>query len=202
MNVEAKVQEAITLNRDALIKYQKYNGEVSIRKISSIEESDEFGANYIYAFCHLRNEWRTFRIDRIIEIKVLETSTPAAIPKPSKSQTVLRQSSYSHTQSYRSSQQSFSRSYSSRSTTSKSEGCYIATAVYGTYDHPQVIVLRMFRDDILLNSQIGRKFVHLYYRYSPRIADKLKNNYLFNIIIRKLLDCFTQIINCRTSRHR
>lgn len=194
MNVDAKIQEAITHNKDALIKYQKYTGEVTIRKISSIEKSDEFGSNYIYAFCRLRNEWRTFRIDRIIEIKVLENSTPVAIPKPSKSQTVSRPSSYSTPRSYSSSRQSYSRSYSSSSTSSKSEGCYIATAVYGKYDHPQVMVLRMFRDDVLLNSRIGRKFVHMYYRYSPSIADKLKNNYLFNAIIKNALDCFILII--------
>lgn len=30
-----------------------------------------------------------------------------------------------------------------------SGGCYIATMVYGNYDHPQVMVLRDFRDSYL-----------------------------------------------------
>ena len=36
-------------------------------------------------------------------------------------------------------------SYSSNST--KKVGCYIATMVYGDYNHPQVLVLRRFRDE-------------------------------------------------------
>ena len=55
MNVEEKIRDAIARNKDVLIKYQKYSGEVSIRKISAIEKSEEFGSDYIFAFCRLRN---------------------------------------------------------------------------------------------------------------------------------------------------
>ena len=41
--------------------------------------------------------------------------------------------------------------------------CYIATAVYGSYDAPEVIVLRHFRDHILARSVAGRLFIHCYY---------------------------------------
>ncbi|MCM1500838.1 MAG: hypothetical protein NC124_20460, partial [Clostridium sp.] len=47
------------------------------------------------------------------------------------------------------------------------EGCYIATAVYGGYDHPKVMVLRRYRDEILKKSFWGRVFIKVYYSVSP-----------------------------------
>ncbi|HOO32763.1 MAG TPA: hypothetical protein PK466_10005 [Thermotogota bacterium] len=56
----------------------------------------------------------------------------------------------------------------------KKEGCYIATAVYGSYDCPEVLVLRNFRDDRLLPNPLGRLFVRLYYATSPALAKRIK----------------------------
>ena len=39
---------------------------------------------------------------------------------------------------------------------SGSEGCYIATCVYGSYDCPQVWVLRRFCDETLKQHALGR----------------------------------------------
>ena len=49
--------------------------------------------------------------------------------------------------------------------------CFIATAAYGSYLDPNVQVLRDFRDDVLLKTWAGRKFVRLYYANSPLLAD-------------------------------
>lgn len=50
------------------------------------------------------------------------------------------------------------------------DGCFIATAAAGSYDHPKVLCLRSFRDDVLMQSKSGRSFVSAYYKISPPIA--------------------------------
>jgi len=53
---------------------------------------------------------------------------------------------------------------------SSASGCYIATAVYGSYDCPEVWTLRRFRDYILAQSWYGRNFIKLYYAISPTLV--------------------------------
>lgn len=69
-------------------------------------------------------------------------------------------------------------------------GCFIATAVYEDYNHPQVIVLRKFRDSYLLTNDLGKKFVTFYYKYSPGFANYVKGKKILSYPIKKLLDCF------------
>ena len=52
----------------------------------------------------------------------------------------------------------------------KKSGCYVATAVYGSYDCPQVWTLRRFRDQQLAASLPGQAFIRLYYAVSPALV--------------------------------
>ena len=51
-----------------------------------------------------------------------------------------------------------------------SGGCYVATAVYGSYDCPQVWTLRRYRDYTLAETWYGRAFIHTYYAISPALV--------------------------------
>ena len=67
-------------------------------------------------------------------------------------------------------------------------GCYVATAVYGSYDCPEVWTLRRFRDNVLAKTWYGRLFIKLYYAVSPT-AVKLFGDYAwFQNFFRDRLD--------------
>lgn len=67
------------------------------------------------------------------------------------------------------------------------EGCFIATAAYGSYFDPNVKILRDFRDDYLMHSEVGRAFVDIYYTISPSIAMMIVDDEFTKSIIRILL---------------
>jgi hypothetical protein len=67
-------------------------------------------------------------------------------------------------------------------------GCYVATAVYGSYDCPQVWVLRRYRDEYLAKRRLGRLFIKAYYATSPKAVAMFGKTKWFNKLWRKILD--------------
>lgn len=63
-----------------------------------------------------------------------------------------------------------SSSGSNNASSGQTGGCYIATCVYGSYDCPEVWVLRRFRDYHLAQTCVGRAFIQTYYAISPHIV--------------------------------
>lgn len=77
------------------------------------------------------------------------------------------------------------------------DGCYIATAVYGSYDCPQVWTLRRFRDNWLKRWAAGRAFVRCYYAISPAMVARFGHVQWIRASIRKILDRFVSKLKQR-----
>ena len=64
-------------------------------------------------------------------------------------------------------------------------GCFVATACYGSYDHPAVRELRWFRDRILSVCRPGRSVIMAYYRISPPLAACLLRSPRMGAVVRE-----------------
>ena len=78
--------------------------------------------------------------------------------------------------------------YSSKKLLNNVKGCYVATAVYGSYDCPQVWTLRRYRDLKLAKSIPGRAFIKMYYAVSPTVVKWFGRKVWFNKMWRGKLD--------------
>ena len=66
--------------------------------------------------------------------------------------------------------------------------CFIATAAFGSPMAEKVRVLRAFRDQYLMTNAAGRRFVQLYYRYSPAIAAQIRRDDTLRAVVRAGLE--------------
>ena len=68
------------------------------------------------------------------------------------------------------------------------DACYIATCVYGSYDCPEVLVLRRYRDNVLKRTIYGRIFIRIYYAVSPHIVRIFGRFNWFHSIFKSILN--------------
>ncbi len=66
-------------------------------------------------------------------------------------------------------------------------GCFIATAAFGAPMEHHVQILKDFRDRHLLDYKLGQKFVNLYYRVSPQIAETISKSDILRLMTRWFL---------------
>ena len=66
----------------------------------------------------------------------------------------------------------------------KKDGCFIATAAYGSPLHSYVKILRDFRDTYLMPTKLGRVLIDLYYKYSPWVADVIAKHKVLRVAVR------------------
>lgn len=87
--------------------------------------------------------------------------------------------------------------FNSSNNSSKTDkgGCYIATAVYGSYDCAEVWTLRRFRDEYLSKRTWGRCFIKTYYRISPKLVELFGDSKVFTKIFKKPLDKMVERLN-------
>ena len=76
-------------------------------------------------------------------------------------------------------------------------GCYVATAVYGSYDCPEVWTLRRFRDDTLDRTWYGRAFIRAYYAVSPALVRWFGTTGWFRSLFKAPLDRFVRKLRQR-----
>jgi len=75
-------------------------------------------------------------------------------------------------------------------------GCFIATAAYGTDTARELDILREFRDEALLPNSLGAKFVSLYYKTSPPIANLISQHEVLRTAVRVgFVDPIVAILN-------
>lgn len=76
-SVDSIVKEAAENNLNLLIKYRKFDGTVSERRLENVSYNNSYQErgyhnDHIEGFCTLRGEERVFKINRIISADIVE----------------------------------------------------------------------------------------------------------------------------------
>ena len=77
----------------------------------------------------------------------------------------------------------------------RTNGCYIASCVYGSYDCPQVWTLRRFRDYALDEKWYGKLFIKCYYAVSPTLVKWFGEQKWFKLFWKHYLDKLVCTLN-------
>ena len=163
-----------------------------------IKSIDRLGRNYE----EIIKQWRYLTKEKRIDIIVLDKLRLRDIPSSQsyayvikdivEYQKKLREIDPSYTEDFEDSQQTSNQQTGNQQTNS---GCYVATAVYGSYDCPQVWTLRRFRDYTLAKTWYGRLFIKTYYAISPTFVKWFGHTEWFKIMWKDKLDCMVANLN-------
>jgi hypothetical protein len=77
--------------------------------------------------------------------------------------------------------------------------CFIATAAFQDADAPTVQILSLYRDNILEQSPLGRRFTKLYYHVSPPVAGILDQSQILRNLTRQALSSLAGHLNKKYS---
>ena len=72
--------------------------------------------------------------------------------------------------------------------------CFISTAAYGTSLAPKLDLLRWYRDNVLIKNNIGKVSLNFYFRYSPKIANKLRGMKVRKYIVKLIIDLEAELV--------
>jgi len=67
------------------------------------------------------------------------------------------------------------------------EFCFVATAGFGSYFHPNVEILRNFRDSVLSKFSFGQKFIKFYYKNGKAPAEVIRRYPILKTLSRSIL---------------
>ena len=129
----------------------------------------------VEARCYLQlSGWYEFEVDHVkkVENKPIAQSQPTT-----KSYEPQKQQAPNTTQQPKTAQQPKNTSGS----------CYIATLCYEDFYADEVCSYRDFRDITLNQSTLGRQFIANYYRFAPKLTEKLENYKTLNKIIKHII---------------
>jgi hypothetical protein len=79
-------------------------------------------------------------------------------------------------------------------------GCFVATAVYGSRSHPDVVALRRFRDEVLVRHGAGRAFIRAYRVAGPGMARLVSTDGATGRAARALISPLARLARERTDR--
>jgi hypothetical protein len=77
----------------------------------------------------------------------------------------------------------------------KSKDCFVATAVFQSPDHPVVVGLRLWRDNVLRSSRAGRMFIGSYNAVGPKLAELVRRFPSSRPILRGFLAVAVKAVN-------
>jgi predicted RNA-binding Zn-ribbon protein involved in translation (DUF1610 family) len=63
--------------------------------------------------------------------------------------------------------------------------CFVAAAALDRWETSELEILRTYRDRVMLRTLIGRRFVQLYYRVGPTIAQSVSHTPWFRAVVRR-----------------